>query len=48
MLFGRFQIVYDPQRVSCEEPLAVFWEAHNPVRPVSTQYRSAIFYDNEE
>jgi peptide-methionine (S)-S-oxide reductase len=42
------QIVYDPERVSYEELLAVFWEAHNPVWLASTQYRSAIFYHNEE
>jgi peptide-methionine (S)-S-oxide reductase len=42
------QIVYDPEQIAYGELLAVFWAAHNPVRPASTQYRSAIFYHDEE
>ena len=40
---------YDPTKVSYEELLEVFWEAHNPTyRPPSRQYMSIIFTHNEE
>src|SRR5258705_5230263 len=48
------QIVYDPARISFDELLAVFWETHDPTTlnqqgaDVGTQYRSGIFYHNEE
>jgi len=43
------QIEYDPQRVSYEELLRVFWRSHDPTaRPWSSQYRSVLFYHNEE
>ena len=48
------QIVYDPAVVSFDELLEVFWEVHDPTslnrqgNDVGTQYRSAIFYHNEE
>jgi peptide-methionine (S)-S-oxide reductase len=48
------QIVYDPSVVSFDELLEVFWEAHDPTtlnrqgNDVGTQYRSAIFYHNDE
>jgi len=45
-------VVYDPQQVSYEQLLRVFWEAHNPTQgmrqgnDVGTQYRSGIYtYD---
>lgn len=44
------QIVYDPEQVSPEELLKVFWENHDPTTPnrqgndVGPQYRSAIFW----
>ena len=44
------QIDYDPDVVSFEELLDVFWNNHNPTTPnrqgpdVGTQYRSAIFF----
>ena len=43
------QIDFDPQRISYERLLEVFWTTHNPCRaPWSRQYMSAIFYDGEE
>ncbi len=40
---------YDPSVVSYSDLLDVFWKSHNPgSRPCSRQYRSAIFYHNEE
>jgi peptide-methionine (S)-S-oxide reductase len=47
------QIVYDPQRVSYEEILRVFFDIHDPTTlnrqgaDVGTQYRSVIFYHDE-
>jgi methionine-S-sulfoxide reductase len=41
------QVDYDPTKVSYEELLAVFWEAHNPTyRSPSQQYMSIIFIHN--
>lgn len=48
------RISYDPSVVSFEELLEVFWHTHNPTTKnrqgadVGPQYRSAIFYHNEE
>jgi len=48
------QIIYDPTVITYDELLEVFWEAHDPTslnkqgNDVGTQYRSAIFYHNEE
>jgi peptide-methionine (S)-S-oxide reductase len=43
------QIEYDPNRITYEELLDIFWSSHNPVRPsLSTQYKSIIFYHDEE
>ncbi|MGB4652964.1 bifunctional methionine sulfoxide reductase B/A protein [Methanothrix sp.] len=48
------QIEYDPQIVSYRELLSLFWRMHNPTTPnrqgpdIGTQYRSAIFYHNDE
>lgn len=48
------QIVYDPNKISFDELLEVFWQTHDPTTlnrqgaDVGTQYRSAIFYHTEE
>jgi methionine-S-sulfoxide reductase len=48
------QIEYDPQKISFDELLEVFWQTHDPTtlnrqgNDVGPQYRSAIFYHNEE
>lgn len=48
------RVVFDPSKVSYEELLRVFWEAHNPTQgmrqgnDVGTQYRSAIYFHSPE
>lgn len=48
------QIVYDPRVISFKDLLEVFWQTHDPTtlnrqgNDVGTQYRSAIFYHNDE
>ncbi|WP_197093484.1 peptide-methionine (S)-S-oxide reductase MsrA [Nonomuraea sp. SBT364] len=48
------RVVFDPARISYEELLKVFWEAHDPTQgmrqgnDVGTQYRSAIYYHSPE
>ncbi len=48
------RITYDPEVISYEELLEVFWHTHNPTTlnrqgaDIGTQYRSAIFYHNDE
>ena len=47
------RIVFDPAKVPLAKLLDVFWESHDPTTlnrqgaDVGTQYRSAIFYENE-
>ena len=48
------EVTYDPERVSYDDLLAVFWANHNPTQlnrqgwDVGDQYRSAIFVHDEE
>ena len=48
------QITFDPSVLAYDELLKVFWQTHDPTTPnrqghdVGTQYRSAIFYHNDD
>ena len=48
------QIQYDPEIISFESLLSVFWQTHDPTtlnrqgNDVGTQYRSAVFFHDEE
>ena len=48
------QIVYDPAQITFDELLEVFWQTHDPTtlnrqgNDVGPQYRSVVFYHNEE
>ena len=48
------QVTYDPERVSYEELLDVFWRKHDPTQlnrqgwDIGDQYRSVIFFHDEE
>ncbi len=47
------QLTYDPEKVSFEALLEIFWKTHDPTtlnrqgNDVGTQYRSAVFYHDE-
>lgn len=48
------QIVFDPKKISFDELLEIFWQTHDPTtlnrqgNDAGPQYRSAVFYHNEE
>ena len=48
------EVEYDPNEISYKELLDIFWNNHNPTTmnrqgpDVGIQYRSAIFYHNDE
>lgn len=48
------QLTFDPQKVSYDELLEIFWKTHDPTTPnqqgadMGTQYRSVIYYHSED
>lgn len=48
------QVQYEPDKISYDELLEVFWQVHDPTTlnrqgaDVGTQYRSVVFYHNDE
>lgn len=48
------QVTFDPEKISLVKVLEIFWKTHDPTTlnrqgaDVGTQYRSAIFYHNEQ
>lgn len=47
------QVTFDPQKVTLDKVLEVFWQAHDPTTlnrqgaDVGTQYRSAIYFESD-
>jgi peptide-methionine (S)-S-oxide reductase len=48
------QVVYDPEKITFDDLLKAFWQSHDPTtlnrqgNDVGTQYRSVVFYHNDE
>lgn len=48
------EVTYDPLKIKYDELMEVFWKSHDPTTlnrqgaDVGTQYRSVVFYHNEE
>ena len=43
------QVDFDPEIISYRELLKVFWKSHEPThRSMSSQYKTAVFFHNEE
>lgn len=47
-------VVFDPEKISLEKLISVFWESHNPTQGMrqgndrGTQYRSGIYFFNDK
>jgi peptide-methionine (S)-S-oxide reductase len=47
-------VVFDPEKISFEQLLKIFWEGHNPTQGMrqgndrGTQYRSGIYFNNSK
>ncbi|MBI4147237.1 peptide-methionine (S)-S-oxide reductase MsrA [Candidatus Woesearchaeota archaeon] len=42
------EITFDPKIISYDELLNHFWKEHNPTKQHVTQYKSAIFYQDDK